>query len=167
MKKTLFLLLIITSMATMANAQGDGPSLGVKAGANFSNVYDEQGEDFKADGKIGFAGGAFLSIPIFKVLGVQPEVLFSQKGFKATGTVLASPYSVTRTTNYIDVPLMVFVKPIPQLSILAGPQYSYLLKQKDVFEGAGITVLQKNSTTITSVKTPCALSAASTLTSTM
>lgn len=110
----------------------------LKAGANFSNVYDSNSEDFRADGKIGFAGGAALAIPIGEYLGVQPEVLISQKGFKGNGTFLGTDYSFTRTTTYIDVPLQIAFKPTPFLTVLAGPQYSYLIKQKDNFNSSWI-----------------------------
>lgn len=106
---------------------------GIKAGLNFANVYDEQGEAFRADGKTGFAGGVFMTIPLGEMFGVQPEVLFSQKGFKATGSLLGTNYGLTRTTNFIDVPLYFTVKPLPLLTILAGPQFSYLIRQKDEF----------------------------------
>ncbi len=108
-------------------------TFGLKIGGNYSNVYDAQGEQFKADPKFGVAGGAFLAIPIGRYLGVQPEVLFSQKGFQATGALLGSTYNFTRTTNFIDVPLLVAFKPSEFLTLLAGPQYSYLMKQTDVF----------------------------------
>src|SRR3954464_10971947 len=77
--------------------------VGVKAGFNYSNVYDEQGTDFVADGKNGFAGGAFLAIPVGSLLGLQPEILISQKGFQGSGTLLDQPYDITRTTTYLDI----------------------------------------------------------------
>lgn len=106
---------------------------GLKAGGNFSNVYNERSEDFRADGKLGFAGGAFLRIPIGQYFGVQPEILLSQKGFKGNGSFLGSNYSFKRTTTFIDVPLQFAFKPSQFITILAGPQYSFLIKQKDEF----------------------------------
>jgi hypothetical protein len=106
---------------------------GVKAGLNLSNVYDEQGREFNADAKFGLAGGAFVTIPIGTYLGIQPELLYSQKGFKATTDILGQTFDFTRTTSYLDIPLLFAFKPIESLTLLAGPQYSYLLKQKDVF----------------------------------
>jgi hypothetical protein len=53
-------------------------------------VYDSQGEEFDADSKFGLAAGAFLQIPFGKYLGIQPEVLFSQKGFKRTGRMFGA-----------------------------------------------------------------------------
>jgi hypothetical protein len=121
----------------------DRLQIGIKAGTNYSNVYDVNGNQFAADSKFGFVAGAFLSIPIVKYLGLQPEVLFSQKGFKATGSILGSNYEFTRTTNYIDIPLLIALKPIGWMTILAGPQYSYLMKQTNVFTNAILSNTQE------------------------
>jgi len=107
--------------------------LGIKAGLNYSNIYDERSNDYVADGKMGFAGGVFVSIPIGEFLGVQPEFLLSQKGFKASGAIAGFDYEMMRTTTYIDVPLMISLRPMPFLSIVLGPQYSFLISQKDDF----------------------------------
>jgi hypothetical protein len=117
---------------------------GIKVGANYSNVYDSQGDDFIADPKFGIAGGAFVSIPLGRYVGIQPEVLFSQKGYKSTGTYLGNTYSMTRTTDFIDIPLLVAFKPVEIVTIVAGPQFSYLLKQKDEFTGGSITSTQEH-----------------------
>jgi hypothetical protein len=116
--------------------------VGLKAGYNYANVYDADGENFKTDPKIGFAAGVFLTVPIGKYFGIQPEVLFSQKGFKASGTLLGNSYSLTRTTNFIDVPLLLVVKPVPFIALLAGPQFSYLVKQRDEFKGEVNSVVE-------------------------
>src|SRR5674476_584547 len=97
MKANIFMLTAILLMASNNKiyAQSDQIHIGVKAGLNYSNVYDSQGQEYTADGKIGLAGGAFVSIPITPLLGIQPELLFSQKGFQATGSVLGSDISFT------------------------------------------------------------------------
>ena len=105
-------------------------SIGVKAGANISNVYDTQGDEFDADAKLGFAAGAFVQIPLGRFLGFHPEILFSQKGYQGTGSILGSDYNYTRTTNFIDVPLLIALKASPFVTFLVGPQYSYLVSQK-------------------------------------
>ena len=120
------------------NDTRDQLHLGVKFGANVSNVYDTKGQDFQADAKFGIVGGAYLTIPIGKYLGIHPELLFSQKGFQGSGVVIGQSYSFTRTTNYIDLPILVAFKPLPCVTILAGPQYSYLIKQKDVFNSSSL-----------------------------
>ncbi|MBA3664923.1 MAG: PorT family protein [Bacteroidetes bacterium] len=106
--------------------------LGIKMGSNLSNVYDEQG-DFSPSSKYGLVAGGFLNIPVGKYVGIHPEVLYSQKGFKASGKYLGTSYDLVRTTSYVDVPLMLALKPLRQLTFVAGPNYSYLIRQKDVF----------------------------------
>lgn len=150
MRKLILLAFIIVASMTMVKSQDNSSAtssdklyIGIKAGTNYSNVYDVNGNQFAADAKFGFVGGAFLSIPIVKYLGLQPEVLFSQKGFTATGSILGLNYTFTRTTNFIDIPLLIALKPIPGITILAGPQYSFLLKQTDVFTNAILSSTQE------------------------
>lgn len=112
---------------------------GLKAGINFANVYDEQNQDYVADGKIGIAAGGFLSVPIGKFIGFQPEVMYSQKGFKASGTLLGTNYDFERTSSFIDIPLQLQIKPLQQLTFLVGPQFSYLLDTKNDFNGSTST----------------------------
>lgn len=139
MKKNFFAILALILMANTMNAQDAASSssdqihIGLKIGGNYSNIYDSKGEKYNADGKIGFATGAFVSIPIGRYLGIQPEVLFSQKGFTATSSVLGADVKLTRTTNYIDVPVFLAIKPSEMITLLVGPQYSYLIKQNDKF----------------------------------
>lgn len=140
MKKLFILIAAIIFIANTGKAQDnvidsrEKMQLGFKIGLNFSNVYDEQGDDFTADGKFGLATGAFLSIPIGKYLGVQPEIQFSQRGYQANGSILGLSYEYSRTLDFIDVPLLVQIKPSPFVSLLVGPQFSYLIKQSDKFE---------------------------------
>jgi hypothetical protein len=116
---------------------------GIKAGVNNSNVYDESGEQFKSEPKYGFAGGVFLSVPVGKYLGVQPGALVSQKGFHATGVLMENSYDLSRTTTFLDVPLLIEFKPVPLITIVGGPQYSYLLNQTDIFKNSGNTIVQE------------------------
>lgn len=147
MKKIILIIGAITTMANFSSAQEtdlrERLLFGLKAGVNYSNVYDTQGEEFQADPKLGLAAGAFIAIPIGKYLGIQPEVLYSQKGFKATGRILGGNYEFTRTTSFIDVPLLVSFKPSEFITLLAGPQYSYLIKQSDVFANSSTSFLQE------------------------
>jgi len=137
------LLLFAMAVSTTGFAQDDTTTsstdtrenfkFGVKAGINLSNVYDEEGDDFVADGKVGFAGGVFFSIPLGKFVGIQPEVLYSEKGFKAEGSILGIEYDFTRKTSHLDIPVHFQIKPTENLSILVGPQFSYLLKTENDF----------------------------------
>lgn len=118
---------------------------GIKAGANRSNVYDTEGMNFVAGPKNGFAGGVFACIPIGGLLGLQPEVLLSQKGFSGSGSVENDTYYLDRTTTFLDIPLQVQVKPFRFLSVVAGVQYSYLLNQDDHFTYGANSVTQSQA----------------------
>jgi hypothetical protein len=135
--------LISTQVVAQEDEYRERISGGLKVGANLSNVYDTEGEDFQANAKLGFAGGAFLAIPIGKYLGVQPEILISQKGFQGSGRLLGSPYDFSRTTTFIDVPLLFAFKPLSIFTIVLGPQYSYLIHQKDVFSSSSTIAAQE------------------------
>jgi hypothetical protein len=152
--KSIYIFLIMTGFSLSVKSQEEPVAekkrdernkfhIGVKAGVNNSNVYDEQGEEFKAEPKYGFAGGVFISLPLGKYLGIQPAVLVSQKGFHATGKLLEAEYDLKRTTSYIDVPLLVEIKPIRALTLVAGPQYAYLFNQTDIFKSGNITAVQE------------------------
>ena len=151
MKKLIALTIVTVFVVNIVGAQGskkdDGNDVqfGIKAGFNHSNIYDSKTQNFSADAKFGFAGGAFLAIPLGKYLGIQPEVLYSQKGFKASGTSLGEPYNFTRTTNYIDVPIFLAIKPVSSVTILAGPQFSYLLSQQDNFVSTAYSSSQETN----------------------
>jgi hypothetical protein len=135
MKQLILPIALLAISITTARAQDgrDNFHIGVKAGANLSNVYDESDNSFEADGKLGFAGGAFVSIPLGTWIGIQPEVMYSQKGYNADQDILGIRSEYSRTLSYIDVPLQVAIKPAPGLTILAGPQYSYLVSRTETF----------------------------------
>jgi len=137
MKKLMLLLTTAAIlMSSSLNAQDDtreSLKVGAKIGANYSNVYDTEGEEFNADANFGLVLGGFVSIPLGKFISIQPELLYSQRGFKGTGKMLGFGYDFTRTTHYIDIPIFVAFKASENFSILAGPQYSYLIKQSDDF----------------------------------
>ena len=141
-KVTIMLMASISLFGMKVNAQEDyreNFKFGLKAGGNFSNVWDDRDDSFEADGKVGFAGGAFFHIPIGKYLGVQPEVLFSQKGFRGSGALLGESYDFRRTTNFLEFPILFTIKPTSVFTIVVGPQYAFLLSQQDDFRSGPFT----------------------------
>lgn len=136
----LFLFPVALSAGSPSSDGSDKIHLGVKGGLNLSNVYDTDNEDFRADPKLGFAAGAFVSIPLGSFLGIQPEFLFSQRGYRGSGTVLFNDYSYVRTANFVDVPILLAIKPTSMVTILVGPQYSYLVSERYVFTSDAINL---------------------------
>lgn len=149
----IFIILFLMLGSKTVKAQMDDNrellSFGLKAGLNMSNVWDTQGQDFVADPKYGLAGGAFVSLPIGTYLGIQPELIISQKGFQGSGSLLGFSYSNTRTTTFLDVPLLVQFKPIEYFTILAGPQFSYLRRKMCTLLDPIVPHRNKHSTTKT------------------
>ena len=135
------------SMVTFVNRQETDNreifQIGGRIGATYSNVYDAKGDQFNADGKVGFTAAAFFMVPIGKYFGIQPELQFATKGFKGSGNLLFTPYDFRRTTYFLEVPLMFAFKPSEFITILAGPQYSYLLRQTDRFTSSNTSYLQE------------------------
>jgi len=121
--------LVLSALLSVSLQAQNRISIGAKAGLNISNIYDSEGETYSADPKTGFAAGGFVHIPIGGFFGIQPEVMFSQKGYQTAGTVLGLDYSTSRTSNYLDIPILFAIKPLGLATLLIGPQYSYLLKQ--------------------------------------
>jgi hypothetical protein len=81
MRKLMLMIMALAFMSSYVIAQGNANDtrskfqLGLKAGTNYANVYDTQGEEFRADGKFGFVGGA--SSPFHSA----PCSAFNQKCF--------------------------------------------------------------------------------------
>ncbi|MEX0648902.1 MAG: porin family protein [Balneolaceae bacterium] len=136
MRESLFIVLLclgFTGSVAAQTSEQDEFSLkaGLKVGFNNSNVWDERDHEAVADSKIGLAGGMFLFIPVGNVIGLQPELLISQKGYRHSYDFSGSSYFFRRTATYLDIPLQVFINPGELFTLVAGPQYSYLLHQKD------------------------------------
>ena len=145
MKKTILFTALFTTAAFLSTAQDsrDEFKFGIKGGATLSNVYDSEGEDFNADAKLGYTAGLSLDIPLGTVFGIHPEVLISQKGYKGGGSLLGQEYEYSRTTTFLEIPLLFAVKPTDVFTIVAGPQFAYLLSQKDKFESSPFSYNQE------------------------
>lgn len=140
-KGYLFLLVVGAGFTTLAQEEDTMAvvresyrlTYGVKAGANLSGVQNTRGQDFMTETKYGFAGGVFLGIPLSRFWGLQPEMMYSQKGFTGTGNMLGGPYFLDKTSHFIDMPMQVQFKPLPFLTLLAGPQMSFLVLDNNVY----------------------------------
>lgn len=109
------------STPTAANAQ---MSLGVKGGLSFGTLSNKS-PDWKS--RTGFAVGLALD-PHAKVIGIQPEVLYVQKGVEFDGSPSSS--SDAPKLSYIEVPVLLKVTiPTPgvQPMIYAGPSVMFRL----------------------------------------
>ena len=111
----------------------DGVYFGIRAGINLSNMVKDADNSFSSGSKLGLNAGAFLEIPVTAGFSIQPELQFSQKGYKNTGSFLGSPYEYKQTTNFIEVPLLAKLNPSKNFGILIGPQFSFLVSTQTKF----------------------------------
>lgn len=103
------------------------PKFGLKAGVNLANLYsdDVKDENFKA----GFSGGLIAKIPVARGFSIQPELLYSNKGAKATydlPSIIGGDGEYRFNLHYIELPVLAVVNIARNLNIHAGPYVSYL-----------------------------------------
>lgn len=126
MKKFLFVAAMLLGAIT---TQAQGIDLGIKAGANFANFSG----DLDSDGITSFHAGAVLELNIVPNFSVQAEGLFSSVGgkakFEADGIGgVAEDFNL----DYISVPVLAKFYVLPEkVSIVAGPQFSFLVNDAD------------------------------------
>jgi len=137
------LLILATILCSGSAFAQDVPAFGIKAGVNISNIYDTKGEDLSDEYKVDFAGGAFLSIPFGTVVGLQPEVMYSKKGYRGSGFITTVGYKYTRTFDYLDVPILLQIKPSENITLVAGPFFSWLLHKRVEIKDGSISVEQQ------------------------
>jgi hypothetical protein len=132
MKKSAFLVAALVATAAVSSAQAQGVRFGLRAGANYSNLAGNIKNENTYNNKVGFLGGVMLNAPLLgETLSLQPEVLYSQKGFENKPTEYTSILGTQKREgnvnyNYIDVPVLLKFKALGFVAE-AGPQYSYLL----------------------------------------
>lgn len=152
MKKSLLAAAALLATFAVTDARAQGIRLGLKGGANLSNLSGDLNNKDGFDNKVGFHGGVMVNVGLVDdgFISIQPEVLFSQKGYKYNTSQAFGLYKREGdvTYNYIDVPVVVKVKAGP-VFFEAGPQYSYLLNVRDkstrtLFNGGVVTQNQSD-----------------------
>ncbi len=123
--KKIFLVAVMGVTAMAVNAQ---TTLGVKAGANFSNYKYEDSDG--SDRKAGLYIGGLANIPISEMFSFQPEVVYSMEGGKED--IAGDKYELK--LNYINVPFLLQYKASGFIAE-TGPQVGFLMNATDKFEG--------------------------------
>jgi hypothetical protein len=75
--------------ASLIAQPADQPSvrLGILGGLNIATIVKTNDPNFQSDPLFGFNGGALLQIPFGRIIAIEPEVLYSQKGYKSTEAI--------------------------------------------------------------------------------
>ena len=131
MKRNAFVLSLLLLIAGL-HSQAQGFHLGIKAGANLFKV---DGESFDQQFQFGYSVGAFTQLNFTKSWGIQPELNFNQTNYR-TGTGFSSVVpdgvnDVKGKLDYLTIPVLLSYRPIPILSLMAGPQFGILVNQDE------------------------------------
>lgn len=124
-------LLLLTLTATHSYAQ-KSMEWGLTAGGNYFKVG---GRSWDQSYRVSFSGGAYAEINYSKSFTIQPELLFNQLLGKTSDNfnMIYSNYGAVSdqlvSVDYIAVPILLVYKPIPLVSIIFGPQYSFAIAQ--------------------------------------
>lgn len=121
MKKLLLVQTILLTAFVTAQAQ---VVAGVKGGININTVRYRESNPNTAS--VGFHAGAVFLIPIGDGLVLQPELLFSRKGYRSP--LVGANGQVTSRMNYINLPLLLTVPVGTKFHLSAGPEFGYLVK---------------------------------------
>jgi len=122
--------LIILSAFIFAGISANAQAIGFKAGGTFSQIISDP--DLKAADmgiKPGVQFGVIVSMMIFPMLDIQPEVIVYQKGVSYKGETLGVSYESNTNIYSVDVPINIrFKPPVLPIYVIAGPYIGYSLQ---------------------------------------
>ena len=128
--KKIIMVSVALIITLSANAQ---IKFGLKAGLNVSQFSggtlkgEEASIDFDASSMlVGFHAGGYVNFGFGPLIGLQPEVVFSLQGEKES----VDDETINTSLGYINVPILLDIKPIPNFSILVGPQVGINVSKK-------------------------------------
>ena len=127
MKKLLFVAIIAS--LTLVSCSSTAPSIGAKAGVNFSDITGDDVDSF--NGLTSFHFGAVVEIPVSDGFSFQPELLYSAQG----SDYEEESFSGSVKADYLNVPLMAKFYVGEGFSVEAGPQVGLLMSAKDEYDG--------------------------------
>lgn len=117
MKKVVLVIMAVVGISLYGNAQSI--HFGAKGGVNFADMSEING-----DGRTGYHIGLLAEIG-FAQFAIQPEVVYSAQGLDDINL------------DYLNVPILAKYYVIPNLSLEAGPQFGFNVKDDDVPESVG------------------------------
>lgn len=144
--KKLMVVLSVLLLATAVLAQDEGKGLtakGFKAGVNIANITGSDVDDFmdvlsyfagaSLSNKtlMGFSFGGFVTYNFSPTVALQPELLYSMKGF--TITAEGEDEDVDVKMDYIEIPVLfkfMFGKGTAKPYLFAGPSLGILVSSK-------------------------------------
>jgi outer membrane protein with beta-barrel domain len=131
-------LLLLAATATSSQAQSS-LQLGLKAGGNYMKIG---GNSFDGGHYFGLSAGVYGKLNFSSKWSLQPELDWNETVAQTSSNFpTIYPGGVSQAMvylQYVAVPVLVSFKPIPELSLLLGPQYGFLVSQtSQLLQGPG------------------------------
>ena len=117
---------------------GQSVSTGIKVGLNFATVGGEYTNGLDLQSITAFNAGVFAKFDLLDLLALQPELLYTMKGYKLAETSIPmfGNISVTGNISYLEIPVLLKLR-IPfssfgiiKTNIFAGPEVAFKLSAK-------------------------------------
>lgn len=129
MKKLLFLFSLLLAVGVVANQAQAQTSFGIRGGVNIANLNDT---DADTDSRTGLHAGLYFNFPVTNSpVSIQPEVLYTQKGYE----VGDDPVKL----DYIEIPVLAKFDFITDGSITPnvyfGPSVGFNVNAEDEIGG--------------------------------
>ncbi len=128
----LIIVIVLLAMIAGTPAYAGKTAFGVKAGLNVSDVSGTpEYWDEATEGKAGFTGGVFLNYALNDNFSLQPELLFTQKGFRSKlfDEIDLFEIDLTVSFNYFELPVLAkyafSADKKFRPTLFAGPSFAY------------------------------------------
>jgi hypothetical protein len=131
--KTIYIaiaLMIASTLSLNAQDRKNKATAGIKGGYNVSSVSFDGTLESETERLHGFHLGIYVESYIGKYLAVQPEILYSQQGYK----MIDEDGTFTQKLDYLNVPLMLKLYPIKSFFLEAGPQVGFSISHKETYD---------------------------------
>ena len=143
MKKTVLFIAAMVLSTTFAAAQ-EFVYFGAKGGLNFSTFSGDGFSDFDEESKsrTAYHLGLLAEVPVSDRFSIQPEVLYSAQGYDITE--IEGAEDIEFQLDYVTVPVLAKLYVVNGLSLEAGPQFGFLVKN-DIDSGDGSITLNDDN----------------------
>ncbi|MEO8253502.1 MAG: porin family protein, partial [Flavobacterium sp.] len=143
MRKLFLTGMVFISFVTLTKAQAPSPSVGIKGGVNFTNLYTEDVDDNNI--LTSFNAGVFANLPVSEAVSIQPEFLFSRKGAELVYDNAFASGTTKLKLNYLELPVLLKLNITPNFNVHFGPYVAYLIDGKATNESdSGAFNFEKN-----------------------
>lgn len=128
--KNTYSCLLLLFFILFSNLSYSQVSFGMKSGINIATTKNLIA--FPKN-RVGWYGGGFAIIPIRNKFFLQPELLYSSKGFGVNQTNPLNAPNATYRLNYLNLPILLGHKIDRKTSVFFGPELGYLISVHQVY----------------------------------